>query len=116
MLANVAPGSDAVLQVRAWEAAKADTYEQSRALGGKFGKSEVLTVTATAAPQLPQCLIGLSSFNLRAGLPQFTVGVIKFVERLPENTIVWAVIGESGFRYLVEKANNDFVWQPYVVL
>jgi hypothetical protein len=49
-------------------------------------------------------------------LPQFTVGQVQFVERQPHNTVVWAVIGQPGFHYLIEKADRTFVWQPYVVV
>jgi hypothetical protein len=115
-LPNVTPGSPAFAQARAWEAAKGDTYEETRALGGKFGKSDLLQVTAGGAPLVPGCLAGLKSFSLQAGLPQFTVGVIQFTQKLPGNLVVWSLIGQPGYRYLIEQAQDDFVWQPYLVL
>jgi hypothetical protein len=115
-LANVPPGSNAVVQVRAWDAAKGDTYEEARALGGSFGKSDLLSLMVGGGNLPAQCLAGLRSFSLQTGLPEFTVGTVQFVEHRPPDTLVWAVTGQAGSRYLVEKAGNDFVWQPYVVI
>ncbi|HWX20592.1 MAG TPA: hypothetical protein VN578_11900 [Candidatus Binatia bacterium] len=85
--------------------------EEARALRGRFGKSDLLSITVGGGTQPAQCLTGLRSFSLQAGLPQFTVGIVKFVERQPPDTIVWAVTGQAGFRYLIEKAGKDFIWQ-----
>jgi hypothetical protein len=116
VLGNVAPNVPAVTQVRAWDGSRGSSYEEARALGGRFGKSAILTVT-TGGPFLPpQNLIGLQSFSLQAGLPRFTSGTIRFSERLPQNVIVWTLAGEPGYRYLVEKSFRDWVWQPYVVV
>jgi hypothetical protein len=117
-LANVAPGEIAFAQVRAWEASRGASYEEARATGGKFGRSEILEVR-TMPPLLPPAsLDALQSFSLRAGLPRFSVGVITLVERQPPNTIVWSLQGEPGFRYVVERSsrNDDFVWRPFAVL
>jgi hypothetical protein len=115
-LANVPPGGSFVAQVRAWDGAVAGSYEAARALGGKFGKSGILSLTAGGGWLLPAFLVGLQNFSLQAGLPRFTVGTIQFVERQPHGIIVWSVTGEPGYRYLVEKAGHDFVFEPYVVL
>jgi hypothetical protein len=115
-LPNVAPGSNAIVQVRAWDAAKGNTYEEARAFGGGFGKSDLLSVTVGGGLQPPQCLAGLRGFGLQTGLPQFTVGLIQFVERQAPDTVVWAVTGQAGFRYLIEKTGHNFIWQPYVVV
>jgi hypothetical protein len=115
-LANVAPSSNTVVQVRAWDATRGDTYEEARSLGGRFGKSALFNVATGGGPLGPGCLAGVSSFSLQAGLPQFTVGTVQFVERQPPNIIVWAVVGQAGYRYLVEKAGRDFVWQPFTVV
>jgi hypothetical protein len=60
----------------------------------------------------------LKSFQLQAGLPEFTVGVIEFVERQAEGVLVWSVHGTAGFRYVVEKSlrSEDQIWRPYMVL
>jgi hypothetical protein len=115
-LANVPPGSNFVAQVRAWDGGVASSYEAARALGGRFGKSEILTVTAGGAPLPSSYLLGLHGFSLQAGLPRFTVGEVRFVERQPEDILTWSVTGEPGYCYLVEKAGTDFIFRPYVVV
>src|SRR6185503_10811911 len=45
-LGNVPPGSNAVVQVRAWDTAFGPSFEAARALGGRFGKSPIFQVTA----------------------------------------------------------------------
>jgi hypothetical protein len=116
-LPNVPPGGAAFAQVRVWEVGKGSSYEEARLLGRKFGRSEILQVTA-GGTQSPTRLFGLASFNLQAGLPSFTVGVIEFVERQGDNTLVWSVRGESGFRYVVEKSTSaeGIIWRPFTIL
>jgi hypothetical protein len=117
-LANVAPGSNAVLQVCVWDANYGTSYETVRALGGRFGKSGILEVPAGGGFMPPQTLQGLQSFSLQAGLPFFEVGSISFVERQEPNTIVWALHGQSGSIYLIEKSKPSVekIWNPFVVL
>lgn len=117
-LASVMPGSNAVLQVCAWDANYGTSYEQARALGGRVGKSGVFQVLAGGGTLPPQPLQGLQSFNLQAGLPFFEVGTISFVEKEPQNTIVWALHGQPGSIYLIEKSKRSegAVWHPFVVL
>ena len=117
-LPNIAPGATAFAQVRVWEIGRGSSYEEARALGGKFGRSEILQVTVGGGAIPPRRLSSLTSFSLRAGLPAFTVGVIEFVERQPGGTLVWSVRGEAGFRYVVEKsvASGNAIWRPFHVL
>ena len=117
-LANVMPGSNAVVQVCAWDAACGTSYEQARATGGRFGKSSILQVTVGGGGQPPRRLQGLQSFSLQAGLPFFEVGTIAFVERQPPNTIVWALHGQPGSLYLIEKSerSKETVWHPFTVI
>ncbi len=117
-LANVLPGSNAVLQVCAWDSAFGTSYEQSRATGGKFGKSNLIRVPTGGGLKLPQPMTGLQSFSLQAGLPYFEVGTISFVQLLPPNMIVWALNGQPNSIYLIEKSNRsqDTAWHPYLVL
>ena len=68
-LPTVAPGSNAIVQVRAWDGTKGSTYEEARAFSGRFGKSELLTLTLGGDLIPPVNLVGLKSFNLQAGLP-----------------------------------------------
>jgi hypothetical protein len=117
-LANVPPGGSSLCQVRVWESDRGTSYEEARALGGKFGKSDILEVQPSGPPDFPAPLIGLTSFNLQAGLPEFAVGQIEFVERQPGGVILWQLHGEAAFRYLIEKSSthNEIVWRPYAVV
>lgn len=115
-LPTVPPGSNAFVQVRVWESAKGASYEEARALGSRFGRSEVLFVRTSMPPAFPSELAGLSSFALQAGLPEFNVGRVSLSERREDGTVVWSLQGQAGFRYVVEKAAGDFVWRPLTVL
>jgi hypothetical protein len=115
-LPTVAPGADAVVQVRVWEAAKGSSYEEARALGGKFGTSGIFSVTAGRDDIPPAELEDLESFSLQAGLPRFTVGRIDLLERQPGGMVVWSHRGEPGFRYVIEKSSHGFEWQPHLVI
>ncbi len=115
-LPTVPPGSNAVLQVRAWEGNKSSSYEEARAMGGRFGKSELLTVAVGGGPIPPANLVGLQSFSLQAGLPQFACGQIFFVERQPGGVVVWSHRGEPGFRYVIERSVHGFEWRPHLVI
>jgi len=65
-LTGVAPGGDATVQIRAWNAAAGATYEvASAAANGIFGKSNLVNVKAGgggAPPGPPTDLIGLQGF------------------------------------------------------
>lgn len=115
-LPAVPPGSGAVVQVRAWDARKGSSYEEARAMGGKFGKSTLLTLTTGDDWTGPADLDGLQSFSLQAGMPQFASGQIAFVERQPGNIVVWSHRGEPGYRYLIERSIHGFEWRPYLVI
>jgi hypothetical protein len=64
----VAPGADAVIQVRAWRAADGATWEEaSQSAAGWIGESAIITVGTGgdgSPPRLPQPLLGLDGFNL----------------------------------------------------
>lgn len=113
---TVGPGSNAIVQVRVWEWPKGSTYEEARAFGGKFGKSDLLTVTLGSAEMPPTCLTGLRAFRLEAGRPEFAAGRISSVERRSDGRLVLAHEGEVGFRYLIEKSDAEFEWRPYMVI
>jgi hypothetical protein len=116
MLSNVAPGSNAVLQVRAWDTRMGCSYEEARALGGKFGKSSLLTLKVGGGLSTPAPLDGLQRFSLQAGMPQFRSGEISFVEVQPTGKLLWSHRGEPGFRYLIEKSGQGVEWRPFTVI
>lgn len=64
---NVAPGANATIVMRAWDAAAGATYEAALGAGGKVGSSTPFTVAlggAGSPPSLPANLVGLTSFSL----------------------------------------------------
>src|SRR6185437_2423891 len=101
-LGNVAPGSNAVVQVRAWDTAFGPSYEAARAMGGRFGKSQIFQVAAGGGGSSPADLQGLQSFSLEAGLPYLQVATITFLERQPPNTLVWALHGQRSEEHTSE--------------
>jgi hypothetical protein len=118
-LADVPPGSNAVVQIRAWDAAFGSSYEEARQMGGRVGKSDLLQVTAGGGVMPPGSLSGLQSFSLQAGLPYFQVAVIQFVGRQPPNTLVWSLQGQAGNLYVIEKSDNyhkGSIWRPHTVV
>ena len=116
-LPNIPVGGQALIQVRAWDALVGATYEEARVLGGKFGRSGTFEVT-TGGQGVGASLVGLTTFSLRAGMPSFTVGQIAFIDRLPGGRIRWALEGEPGFRYVIEKSRPDEqrAWRPFLLL
>jgi hypothetical protein len=115
-LPNVAPGSNAIVQVRAWDARMGCSYEEARAMGGKFGKSSLLTVKVGGGVLIPTFIDGLQRFSLQAGMPQFRSGEISLVEVQPSGAILWSHRGEQGFRYLIEKSVQGVEWHPFTVI
>jgi hypothetical protein len=115
LLPTVAPTATAFAQVRVWQSDKGSSYEEARALGGKFGKSEMLQITTGILPNPPP-LWGLQSFSLRAGLPEFTVGRIQLEERHSDGSVSWLLLGAAGYRYAIERRTEDSVWCPLLVL
>jgi hypothetical protein len=115
-LGNVAPGSNALVQVRVWDTAFGSSFEAARALGGRFGKSPIFQVAAGGNEDPPANLQGLQSFSLQAGLPYLQVASLQFVEQQPPGTLVWALHGQPGNIYTIEKGHPGAVWQPYTVI
>ena len=113
---SVPPMGQAFAQIRVWEVAKGASYEEARALGGKFGRSGIVTVTLGSFPSIPPYLAGLQSFSLQAGLPRFNIGRIELAERKADGTLVWSLTGEAGYRYLIEKNSGNSTWKPLMVI
>src|SRR5207247_10160892 len=113
---SVPPMGQAFAQIRVWEVAKGASYEEARALGGRFGRSSVIEVTLGSIPSPPPYLIGLQSFSLHVGLPQFNTGRLELAERKPDGTQVWSLTGEAGYRYLIEKNSDNSTRKPLMVI
>jgi hypothetical protein len=114
-LPNISPLMTAFVQVRVWQSSKGASYEEARALGSKFGKSDILQMTPGIMPYPPP-LWGLQSFALQAGLPQFFAGRIDFAGQQPDGRLSWQLTGNAGYRYVIEKSSGDSIWNPFLVL
>ena len=115
---NIPPGIPIFAQIRVWESSRGNSYEEARALGGKFGRSSIMQVTLGGGLTPPQRLVAISRFSLQAGLPAFTVGQIEFLQRDQDDSLLWQLRGEAGFRYVVEKTSltASLDWHPLIVL
>lgn len=109
---DVAPGQRVYVQLRAWESAAGASYEEARAAGGKFGFSRVFqAIAGTFGPQ-----VFTESFSLRAGEPFFVTGRLSVGEQLPGGDRQFVLIGDPGFRYLVEKRLPRRDWVPLLTV
>jgi hypothetical protein len=106
---DVAPNQNASIQVRAWEAAAGSSYEEARAVGGKFGFSS-LFYTGLGGRLL------MHSFSLRAGEPFFITGRLSLGDTLPDGTQQFLLSGEPNARYLIEKQLPPNNWIPFLTL
>ena len=106
-------GGQLVTQVRAWDASVAASYEEARALGHRFGRSKILNWT-TSDPPAPRDLVpvGLESFALQLGLPDFTVGRIEAELEPDGKQVTFRLTGAWGFRYLLEQRLAGGHWKP----
>jgi hypothetical protein len=60
-----AGGTEVEVQMRAWAAAGGTSYEAARDGGFLYGFSNPVKLTVAVAPNLPQDMTGLQSFNLQ---------------------------------------------------
>lgn len=65
-IANAPDGTPLFVQLKAWAAAGGTSYEAAYAAGKLAGFSNIVPVTAAEAPNLPQPMVGLTSFALAA--------------------------------------------------
>ena len=109
---DVGPGQSVYVQLRAWASAAGASYEEARAAGGKFGFSSV--VHATAGIFGPQIMT--ESFSLRAGEPFFITGRLSAGDPLPGGDRQLILVGDAGFRYLIEKRLPPQNWVPFLTV
>ena len=120
-LSAVPPETPVFAQVRVWDQTFGNSYEIVRALGGKFGRSEVLSLITghQSQPPIPYegaQLTGLTSFSVNAGLTHFTTGKLELAEKLDDGTLTWRLSGARDFRYLIERQGDGKNWLPFTVL
>jgi hypothetical protein len=116
VLPHIPPEQPAVVQLRVWQASRGASYEEARALGGKFARSETLEVITGSNSFSAALLIGLSSFSLQAGMPAFATGRLELSHFTDDGAVVWRLHGAPGFQYLIEQSDDDFNWRPLLVL
>lgn len=110
---NVPAGQTAYAQIRAWDSAWGQTYEEARASGGKFGASEIRPFATRSTPNAFNLVPG---FSLRAGLPFFYTGRLAQGPTLPGNVRQLVLTGAPGFRYLIEEQVPPNTWQGFLVV
>lgn len=117
-LPNIPSGVTSIVQVRVWETSKGASYEEARAVGGKFGRSVIMHIQARepAIAGMVGNLPGLISFSLQPGVSGFSAGRIEFGEQRYDGSYLWMLHGEAGYHYLIEKATNRFDWIPLSIL
>lgn len=114
-LPQTAGGESFVAQVRVWESSFGASYEEARALGGRFGRSDLATGVAASALEPPTAISTFSSFALQAGQPGFTVGRIDPVSVQADGSVSWRLTGAVGYRYLLERLTDGTTWEPVQV-
>lgn len=111
LIPDVPPGQTAYLQIRAWESAAGNSYEQARASGGKYGFSDIYEkVTSNGQRVLA------TPFNLRAGEPFFRAGVLSAGLPTSEGAVDFTLLGQTGARYLIETKQPPNNWVPFRIL
>ncbi len=102
-------------QLRAWESAFGASYEESRSLGGKVGKSLLLSRTLKPIDVPPGQVIA-PGLTLHAGLPGFTTGRISVGGTTEDGLVEWELTGAAGYTYLIERRHPPNTWLPFQVL
>jgi hypothetical protein len=117
-LPQFGPQQSLVAQVRAWETASGASYEEARAWGGKTGVSAPIDVTTAGSVPAPGdgLLLGLQSFSVVAGLPEYRRGRIEYLYSNPDGSKVWEMLGQPGAQYLIEWQVDGANWNPLQIL
>jgi hypothetical protein len=113
---DVPAGQLMYVQTRVWAAAAGISFEDARARGGKWGTSPVLTMFPAQPLPTPPAYVPNASFNLRAGSPLFSTGILTVNRRQPGAPIEWKLTGASNSRYLIEKRTPPQSWNPLFVV
>ena len=112
---DVAPGQTAYLQVRVWDYTCGKTFEEAQARGGRFGKSNLIPAVMGDFFQPPEA-VGLRSFALQAGMSLLATAKFEQAGVLADGQRQWLLIGDSGYRYVVEHRTPPNDWLPLLTL
>jgi len=118
-LPDILPGVPAYAQVRAWDVAQGASYEEARAVGGRVGSSDILHIRTAGGDQPAPSdglLMGLRSFSLHYGLPEYRRGRLDLVDRREDGVLVWELLGQPGARYLIDRQLDGTNWNPLRII
>jgi hypothetical protein len=113
---DVPVGQVVYVQTRVWETSAGVSFEDARARGGKWGVSPIFSIPSTTPPPTVPTPVPMVSFNLRAGSPLFTTGILSVKQRENGKPVEWQLIGAAGSRYLIEKRTPPQTWMPLCVV
>ncbi|MBI5775092.1 MAG: hypothetical protein HZA89_15315 [Verrucomicrobia bacterium] len=110
-------GQNLYVQVRVWERASGEDYEEARLRGGKIGKSDLFRIQARSYPPFPSFRNLTNSFSLEAGSPLYASAKLDPGQVTPEGGVELLVTGEVGTRYLIEYSPlSPPSWMPLMVV
>ena len=115
MLPDIGSGVTVQAQMRVWDSQQGSSFEEVQAWGGRIGASSILTVTTAGVSNTSPAgglLLGLQSFALHNGLPEYRRGRLQLVESQSPGTLIWELLGQPGANYLIERQNDGANWQP----
>jgi hypothetical protein len=115
LVATLSTNVNAVAQLRAWEKSFGASYEHARAAGGEFGHTPVVQVQQYIWGRVFN-ICNFPSFNLHAGLPEFTTGSFGMPETQLDGSLIWTFQGNAASRYLIEVSSSQFSWEPFQIL
>lgn len=102
-------------QMRVWERSKGPTFEHARAVGGKFGCSITVPLVDVHWDVYDGKGYNIPSFNLQAGIPNFTTG--RFISSVQDRgEVIFTYEGHPDFRYLIEEADKNLLWTPFTII
>lgn len=116
-LPNIGSGVTIQAQMRVWNSQRGSSYEEVQAWGGRIGASSILTVTTAGVSNTSPAgglLLGLQSFALHNGLPEYRRGRLQLIESQSNGTLIWELLGQPGANYLIERQTDGANWQPFL--
>ncbi len=112
-LPNSFSGGEVELQLRFWEAAAGETYEQAVAAGGEVGQTTVFSLTTVpAAPAPPGLLTGIGDPGSNALSAWLKLSVDGLGDLPATGTL--AVGGQAGAAYTVQQSADLVHWTNVV--